>query len=58
MRRLQKVKGSIFSIDDLNRELTAILASTELDICQNYVKGIKGRLKKVIETGGGPITTD
>ena len=57
MRRLQKVKGSISSIDDLKRELTVILASIEHDILKNFVRGIPDRLEKVIAAGGGPITT-
>ena len=58
MRRLQQVKGSISSIDDLKRELTVILASIEHDILKSFVRGIPDRLEKVIAADGGPITTD
>lgn len=55
MRRLQKVKASISNTEDLKRELTVILASIESHILLNHVRGMPGRLDKVIAAQGGAI---
>ena len=45
----------IDNIQDLQRELKAVFKSAKLEKLQNYVKGMKGRLRKVIEGNGANI---
>ena len=55
MRRLQDKRDLVTDINSLKRELTAVLASTELDTLQKHVLGMPGRLQAVIQAAGGPI---